>query len=364
MKHRAAIITAFDPLRFKGGIETYFIQLRALLNSHEVPYDLYCIDDRTHEQSFHNRYLGDLYDAGRRLFDSRDKYDLVIANGFYGIGVFPPASGTFNIFHSTHIGFAEDIKYAVPNAQYVEWKYLWGNFCESVSGYGRTKIAVSESVRNELQKYYGFDDVHVLNNAVDTGLFRKIDASEARRKWGIPGSSAVGLYVGRWDMLKGSDLLERVMKMRPDVHWIIVLGTGSDVRSVPAMDNVSVFEQIAHESMHEIYSAADFLLFPSRYEGFGYVIIEAMACGLPVITTDVGIAKTIYRDRPFSELLLPAVSGVDGDPAEAAGECINTVLSDPDLRAGVAIGGRRLVERDFSMDKWQMRAAEILGISR
>ncbi len=364
MRHRAAIITAFDPLRFKGGIETYFLQLQALLNNHQVQYDLYFIDDRKNEPAFHNGYLGNLYAAGRRLFDSRDKYDLIIANGFYGVGFFPPASDTFNIFHSTHMGFAEDIKGAVSHAQFVEFKYLWGNFCESVSGHGRTKIAVSESVRDELRQYYGFDDVHVLNNAVDTGLFRKVDAPEARRKWKIPGSASVGLYVGRWDVLKGSDLLERVMRMRPDVHWIIVLGTGSDVRAVPPLDNVSVFEQIDLPRMHEIYSAADFLLFPSRYEGFGYVIIEAMACGLPVITTDVGIAKTIYKNRPFSQLLLPAVGSGDENAAEAASVCINSILSDADFRESVVLGGRNLVERDFSTDQWYKRAAEILGISR
>lgn len=360
---KAALITAFNPFEFKGGIETYSLQMMDLLKEHNITCDPYSIDGNKKGQSFHSSYLGDLYAVGRRVFDRRGDYDLVVINGFYGVGYFPPASNTYNIFHSTHMGFAEAVRDAVPHAQCVELKYLWGDFCESVSGYGRTKIAVSQSVSDELRQHYGFDDIQVLHNGVDTNIFRKIDKAAARRRWNIPEEASTGLYVGRWDILKGSDLLERTIKARSDIHWIIVLGTGSDRTAVPVAANVSVFDQIEHQRMHEIYSSADFALFPSRYEGFGYVIIEAMACGLPVITTDVGIAKTIYRNRPFNKLLLPAVPSGDDNAADAASECINTILSDADFRERVALGGRKLVERDFSIDQWKKRAAEILGIS-
>src|SRR4030066_742640 len=187
---------------------------------------------------------------------------MVIANAFYGLGYFPPIVKTFNIYHLTHMGFAEEIKYTVPRNQYFEWKYLWGDFCEAVCGFNRIKIAVSESVKDELSRFYGFNDVSVLPNAVDTNIFMKSDRVLSRRKWAIPESAYVGLYVGRWDILKGCDILEGVIRRKPDVYWVLVLGTGSDRKAVPQMDNVKIIEQLEHGRMSELYSAADFMLFP------------------------------------------------------------------------------------------------------
>ncbi|MHB8881358.1 MAG: glycosyltransferase family 4 protein [Thermodesulfovibrionales bacterium] len=362
MSKRAALITAFNPSAFKGGIETYTLHLMALLEDRGLLCDLYCLDADRPASSFRNSYLGDLYALGRKVFDRRNDYDLVIANGFYGFGCFPPPARTVNIFHATHKGFAGAIREVVPHVQYVEWRCLWGDFCESMSGYGRRKIAVSGSVRDELQQEYGLSDIRLLHNGVDTGLFRKVDRAHAAGAWKIPAGVPVGLYVGRWDRLKGADLLEMVMQARPDICWVIVLGTGSDRTLVPASQNVIVLEQVGHELMHEIYSAADFLLFPSRYEGFGYVIIEAMACELPVITTPVGIAKTICREMPFKDLLLPDPRAAADRITGAAGACIDRVLSDADFRKRVAGRGRKRVEEDFSIDRWKKDAAEVLGI--
>jgi glycosyltransferase involved in cell wall biosynthesis len=147
------------------------------------------------------------------------------------------------------------------------------------------------------------------------------------------------------------------------VHWVVVLGTGSDRNAVPRLDNVQVIEQAAHEDMRELYSAADFMLFPSRYEGFGYVVIEAMACGLPVITTNVGIAKTICGAAPFDRLLLPAISSGSEAVAASAVEKIALLKADSGLTARIAAEGRRVVEKDFDIERWKEGIVEMLGLS-
>ena len=363
MRGRAALITAFDPFSFRGGIETYTLQLVALLKRHAVDCDIVSPgSDAWHDRGFHNNYLGSLYRMGRKVFENDKDYDFIIANAFYGLGYFPPRVKTFNIFHLTHKAFAEQIKDAVPQSQFLEWKLLWGELGESASGFGRTKIAVSESVGEELRRWYGFREITVLHNGVDTKIFVKVDRLSSREKWGIPPDVGVGLYVGRWDLLKGCDILEGVIAQTPDVYWVVVLGTGSDRKSVPQFDNVRVIEQVDHGDMPELYSAADFMLFPSRYEGFGYVIIEAMACGLPVITTNVGIAKTIFRAEPFCELLLPAPSSAHENVISSAIEKIGS-LQIGDWREFVAAEGRRVIEEYYDIETWEKGILRILGIS-
>lgn len=151
MNKKAAIITAFDPFAFKGGIETYTAQLVDLLKSHNVESDIYHIGLVNKDHGFHNDYLGKLYLTGKEVLEDDKDYDFIIANAFYGLSYFPPRVKTYNIFHLTHMGFAEKIKDVVPPYQYLEWNLLWGELSESVSGYDRIKIAVSESVKDELK---------------------------------------------------------------------------------------------------------------------------------------------------------------------------------------------------------------------
>jgi glycosyltransferase involved in cell wall biosynthesis len=362
VRGRAAVITAFNPSTFQGGIETYSAALAELLKERGIGCDFYFISGQNEDHGFHNDYLGKLYRLGRKVLEHDRDYDFLIANAFYGLGYFPPRVKTYNIFHLTHMGFAEEIRDAVDAPQYLEWKFLWGKLAESVSGFGRSKIAVSESVRDELSAYYGFEDVVVVPNGLDTDVFRKTDKLLSRRKYGIPEDAFVGLYVGRWDILKGCDILEGVIAGSPGIFWLIVLGTGSDVEKAPASERVRVIDQVKHERMKEIYSAADFMIFPSRYEGFGYVIIEAMACGLPVITTNVGIAKTVYKNEPFREFLLPNFSSGGSAVISSAIEKISCIRSGGGRVAAVIREGRELVEKEFAIEQWKKKMIKIFGL--
>jgi len=359
---KAAIITAFEPSQFRGGIETYTTQLVDLLRSRGVKTDIYHTGMIGEDHGFHNDYLGKLYLTGKKVISSGEAYDMVIANAFYGLGFFPPKTKTFNIFHLTHAGFAEEIKEIVPRRQYLEWKFLWGEFCESVSGFNRTKIAVSESVREELRRFYGFFDVSLIPNFVDTDVFVRCDRVSSRKKWGIPDEAFVGLYVGRWDILKRCDITERVVREKPDVYWLVVLGTGSDETAVPRSENVKVIGQVEHKSMNTIYSAADFMLFPSSYEGFGYVIIEAMACELPVITSNVGIAKTLYKDEPFLDLLLPDFTVGSRGIVLSAIEKMEYLRSHRGRAEIMAAEGRRIIEQEFGKEEWKKRMLRVLEL--
>jgi len=361
-KKKVAIVNAYDPFFFKGGIETYISFLIDLLKSREMKVDIYHSSDGYRKYKFHNDYLSHLYNMGRSIDDKNRLYDFIIANAFYGLGLFPPKAKIFNVFHLTHIGFSEAIKH-VSRYKYAELRYLWGKLAESVSSYERIKIAVSESVREELEQYYGIDDVTVIPNSINTLLFSKKDKMSLRGKFGIPTDAFVGMYVGRWDIFKGCDIIEEVIKKVKDIYWVVILGTGSDRNVVPRFNNVMIFEEIKHHEMPELYSVADFLLFPSRYEGFGYVILEAMACELVVITSNVGIAKTIYKREPFKDFLLPDFSeGVETIVDAAIERIAHLRTLNLDKQTEIRSKGRKIIEDDYSIDAWEKRMVNVMDL--
>jgi glycosyltransferase involved in cell wall biosynthesis len=360
---KVAIITAFDPFTFRGGIETYTRQLIELLESHNIQTDVYHSGLIEEVHDFHNDYLGKLYLSGKQIVGCDRQYDFIIANAFYGFSYFPTRIKTFNIYHLTHKGFADKIKHVVPSHQYLEWKFLWGELTESVSGFNRRKIAVSDSVKDELQRYYRFDDVQAVPHGIDTHIFQKSDKSMSRKRWDIPDGAFVGLYVGRWDALKGCDVLEKVILLTPYIYWIVVLGTGSDQYVIPMRENIRIIEQLEHEQLSAIYSASDFMLFPSRYEGFGYVVAEAMACELPVITTNVGIVQTVYREEPLRTLLLTEAPSDQEAFLSKCIEKIDMVRRNATLRNEICRASRRVIEKSFAVEHWRTAMSYALGVS-
>ncbi|MBI5074876.1 MAG: glycosyltransferase family 4 protein [Nitrospirae bacterium] len=362
-QYKVAIITAFDPSVFKGGIETYTIQLINFLIKNNASVDIYHTGMIKEDPGFHNNFIGKLYHLGREMFKFDLEYDVIIANSFYGFGYFPPRVRTLNIFHSTHAAFAEKLLNVIPYSVYLEWKLLCGEFCEATSGFGRLNIAVSESVRDELRDYYNFKDIELIPHGIDTGTFRKLNKQRARRSFGIPEDSFVGLYVGRWDETKGASVLEKVIAADPETFWVLVMGTGSDRNILPASSNILVLEEMDHEKLTQVYSASDFMLFPSRYEAFGYVIIEAMACELPVITTNVGVAKTIYKCEPFRELLLPDFSEGSERLAASALDKIKLLRANEEWRCRIGAESRETVEQQYTIELWQEKMAAVLQLT-
>ncbi|MBZ0156962.1 MAG: glycosyltransferase family 4 protein [Alphaproteobacteria bacterium] len=359
---KAALLTAFDPSAFKGGIEVYSSNLIRLLGDFQVATDVYHSGLAGGAHGFHNDYLGKLYLAGQMLKEREGDYDIIIANSFYGFGYFPPGRRTFTVYHATHAGFAEAVRERVSPASYLQLRRIYGDLCEGAGGFGRTPIAVSEGVGRELAAWYGYEGVRVVPNGVDTDLFRKRDPLLARKKWGLPEDAFIGMYAGRWEDFKGADIVEAIIRNVPDVLWIIALGTGGQQPALSGRDNVLLFEEAESDALAELYSAADFLLFPSLYEGFGYVVAEALACGLPVLSTRVGVAREVFDREPFRLLSLPDWSGGREVLLSSCAGKIELLRGNPLLREEVAKAGRRIVEEEYSLSRWRTRMAEALGL--
>ena len=170
-------------------------------------------------------------------------------------------------------------------------------------------IAPTEREKNNLVRHYGAaaQKVGVIPCGINLERFRPIDKETARQCSGLNDDRIV-LFVGRLDPLKGIDKLLKAMSYLKDTGRTRLALIGGDknsqqeienlkrtARELQIQDSVSFLGLIKHEQLPYFYSAADVCVIPSYYESFGLVALESLACGTPVVATDVGNLKDIIR---------------------------------------------------------------------
>lgn len=183
------------------------------------------------------------------------------------------------------------------------------------------------------------EKIFVLSPGIDHKIFKPIDKDEAKKQIGANLIHKLILSVGRIQPLKGIDVLLYSLKIlknqNPDLKtclWIV----GEEKAEEGRPDEVAKLKQITkllsisedvnfvkkqkHNRLPLFYNAAEVVIMPSQYESFGITALEAMACGVPVITTDTTGISDIY-DRKHRLLITSA-----GNPNLLA-EKINSLLS-------------------------------------
>jgi teichuronic acid biosynthesis glycosyltransferase TuaC len=152
-------------------------------------------------------------------------------------------------------------------------------------------VAVSEALKRALVDLGApRDRVEVLRNGVDLSMFRPIDRRVARRDLALarPTLLSVGHLIER----KGHDRVIEAMRHLPDFDLVIV-GEGPErealgnlARRVGVADQVRFLGSLPHATLPEVYGAADALVLASSREGWANVLLEAMACGTPVVAAN------------------------------------------------------------------------------
>ncbi len=148
---------------------------------------------------------------------------------------------------------------------------------------------------------------------------------------GDPGSKKkIILYLGRFDWYKGLSYLVRALKLLPEDYVLVLVGNGveerrlrREVRALKLSRRVIFFDHQPYERLPAFYSAADVFVLPSVYrtEAFGLVGIEAMACGTPAVTTDLGTGTTSYvRDGVTGRIVRPRDTQQLADAVRDIGE--------------------------------------------
>lgn len=161
------------------------------------------------------------------------------------------------------------------------------------------------------------------------------------------------LFVGAVGLRKGVPLLLRAFARLKDIAELHIVGpVEDDFRPIMAtlpLDNVVVQGPVASKSLQDVYANADIFCLPSVEEGFGMVVTEAMACGLPpVVSKRVGASDTI---TPGENGLI-----VDGEDEATLAEALVQLVSDPDLRRTMGAAARKRVMTGCGWDDYVGRA--------
>ncbi|MEZ5850088.1 MAG: glycosyltransferase [Hyphomicrobiaceae bacterium] len=215
-------------------------------------------------------------------------------------------------------------------------------------------VAVSQAVSDSLAAVLPHAEIRVITNGLDLARFMPGDKAAARRRLGLPVAGRIIGSVGRLTRVKGHDVLVAAAELLPADVLVAIVGDGAEAANLHALaSSRGVGERVRflgqRDDIAAILPAFDVFCLPSRSEGLPRSIIEAQACGVPVVATDVGgVSEAIC---PLSGALVPPE-----DPAALA------VALTEVLAASSLLSPRPFVEQRFAWADTLAGYAEVTGV--
>ena len=217
---------------------------------------------------------------------------------------------------------------------------------EQYTAGGAISVAVSGAVAEELRRYYDNINPIVIPNGINIKHFTKRQRTSCRQKYKIALDEFVVCFTARFGVLgKGFEELFALARLAWNEQLKIrfLIATDHIPQEWPA--NVTFLKNVSYEDIPELYSLADIFVFPTRYEGCSYSLLEAMACELPVVTTQVGYAKDVYREVPE---IAPFI--FEKNDVEKYWKSIKLFMENPMLARKIGVVGAEYVWRNNSLD--------------
>jgi glycosyltransferase involved in cell wall biosynthesis len=226
----------------------------------------------------------------------------------------------------------------------------------------RIIVLTEREMEEHLERRIGRrEQFRVIPSGVDLEAVRALapPAEEARRRLGVEADCLLLVGVGRLVPVKGFDLLLRalpaILNALPAARLLLVgdgpvrLSLEAQARALGVADRVALVG--ARAQVAPFLAAADLLVMPSRNEGLGKALVEAMALGRAVVATRVGGIPSVVVDGETGSLVSP------DDPAALA-RAVTELLKDPGLRHRMGDAGRRRAEQ-FSLAVMESRLLDL-----
>ncbi|SCZ76085.1 glycosyltransferase family 4 protein [Acidaminobacter hydrogenoformans] len=168
----------------------------------------------------------------------------------------------------------------------------------------------------------------------------------------IPDSINKILYVGHVEEAKGSDVIYQVAKLFPGIQFSLLGFVDEAFKKMDRPDNLYLIGEVSKEQVISEMLAADLFIFPSHTEGFPIVVLEAMACGLPIVSTPVGAVPDMIEKS--GGVLIPV------NDAAAAAEAIR-FLQNKSTRIEMSLWNKQKVQQTYGIDLIMDRLFELYG---
>lgn len=228
---------------------------------------------------------------------------------------------------------AQRIFYRLVESQYDGWSIAKAD----------AVVCVSRYTQQMTEQTYGRKDTHLIYDGIDTDVFTPVQHSERINE--LPASDArIRLvFVGNRTRRKGFDLLPKIMDLLPDdyvLYYTASFQAGVDTNPHPRMIPIGTPDR---DGLVAAYRSADIMLFPSRLEGFGIAPAEALACGIPVVTTNASALPEVV-DHGQSGIL------VEPDDVVGYANAVRQLGEDAGLRRQYGQFGREKVARQFGYE--------------
>jgi alpha-maltose-1-phosphate synthase len=231
-------------------------------------------------------------------------------------------------------------------------------------------IAVSRETKDDIERLFNVDParVHVIHNGIDLNEYRKIDSTDAFKRYHIDPARPYLLFVGRIARQKGFQHLVRAIQFMDRDFQIVLCAAAPDTPQLAEEMRVAVEraeaqrpgiiwinEMVDQQTACELYSHAAVFICPSIYEPFGIINLEAMACETAVIASAVGGIKEVVIDGetgflvPLEQMKESPFEAMDPEKfARDLAERVNELMRNPQLRESFGKAGRKRVEENFS----------------
>ena len=296
-----------------------------------------------------------------KFLNSNKDYDIIIDNQSISYGMIE-IQKRFPLVEIIHHPVTFDFKFELASTKKIKYKisrYLWYSFLimqKKVAPKLETIVTPSKSSKNGIVAEFNCksSNITVINNGLDYEEFAPISNIERNKNRLITTASADVALKGLDFSLKALKLLK---KNNPKIHLIIIGApkknghTEKLIKNLSIEDNVVFKKNISKEKIKELYSTSSIAIVSSLYEGFGYPVIEAMSCEVPLIATNISSIPELVRSY-----------GILIDPKDEKKLSFNIekVLNNYDDYKDNAIKGRQHVIETFNWSKITAEYEKIL----
>lgn len=307
------------------------------------------------------------YTFGRRLVQyfkrHQPDYDIVHDNQSLCYGTLQLQKMDVPVITTIHHPITSDLRIALQSADTWKLRLLikrWHSFLKMQKKVVRqldNLVTVSRASRQDIATDFGISEtkLNIVHNGIDTGMFRPIPSIE-------PDEFNVMATASADVPLKGLDYLIRAISILTDEIpelKLTVLGklkedgtTAKLIKELGLESRIHFHSGLSSQEVAELYANASCAVVPSIYEGFGLPAGEAMACGVPVISTNGGALPEVVGDAGIT---VPTRDHL------ALADAIRTLLTDSNLKHSLAAKGRARILDLFS---WEVASGDMVQLYR